>query len=773
MNTADKYLVDHIEDPRTGDPVEFPVGYHAEGARLIYDLDRVLIADDMGVGKTASLVVGHYYMQEKMGEDFQTAIIYPGHLGDHWTSAIQEYSSVDPGIEVLESTDPDEFEPGEDFTLVNYGKLSQEVNGPLIKELRNSEFDLLGIDEAHRLRNPGTNRAKNVVGDPEEDFPGLVESIDNLCMLTGTPIYNSFDDAFQMIYMLEPDNYDSWKDVRDRHKNQPRRVASIMDTKWRRIESEEVIEDLPDLEDITQGMSTVDFTGTRHEEVYKAVLENDMLTGKDKLRQLRKAIQDPSLVDEYTEVDGEEVPVVFDDNLRDSLDDIPSQKYQKLEEVRQWAEGNDEKVVVYSLFREGVIEDLADRFNGLYIHGDVDMSDRGDVVENFENGDHNFLFATTKTAGEGFSITEAENVAFLEDPWTPAERQQAIKRVYRRGQEAEKVNVVNLRADGDVETIDQGKDELLEQKRDLIDFFIDGKDMSEKMGRLISHHDDPAMWEVMYTPQQKAYLYSKALVGNKTEDIYSELFRDDGKVAKSFAENFSKGWKDSYSANAARAYSKIVGKLARNRGEDDINVADLGSAFGPLHQPEISDLEPVNLDINRHNFFQERSAENGNVVGRIDQLPLKSGSFDVAVSSLSVFYNSPEGDYSEREQAIDEANEILRPGGHYIMTFPSTIMSKENRENLQEGLKEKGLRPLPQLTGFVRSEDPGVDFHTYLATAEKNGEPSDSTGDWFNFEEGKDDPSPTSRNDGIATHFTIKNLNGEEKRLIDVVEEHL
>ena len=62
------------------------------------------------------------------------------------------------------------------------------------------------------------------------------------------------------------------------------------------------------------------------------------------------------------------------------------------------------------------------------------MSDRSEIIDKFQNGNCNIILATISSLKEGVNLTAGEAVLFIEHDWTPANINQAIGRVWRRGQ---------------------------------------------------------------------------------------------------------------------------------------------------------------------------------------------------------------------------------------------------------------------------------------------------------------------------------------------------
>ena len=86
------------------------------------------------------------------------------------------------------------------------------------------------------------------------------------------------------------------------------------------------------------------------------------------------------------------------------------------------------------------------------------------------------IVCSLAVAGQGLTLTQSSNVAFLELDWTPAKHDQAEDRCHRIGQQ-DAVNAWYLLAAG---TIDETIATLLERKRAVIDAVTDGREKDEE-----------------------------------------------------------------------------------------------------------------------------------------------------------------------------------------------------------------------------------------------------------------------------------------------------
>jgi hypothetical protein len=131
-----------------------------------------------------------------------------------------------------------------------------------------------------------------------------------------------------------------------------------------------------------------------------------------------------------------------------------------------------EPLVVFARHVE-IQEAVLARFpDAVHLMGRDPVPAREATVRAFQNGDGpGLLVAATRVAAQGFTLTRASNVAFLELEWTPAMHDQAEDRLHRIGQR-DAVTAWYLLAAG---TIDETMAELVAHKRGIVGAVTDGK----------------------------------------------------------------------------------------------------------------------------------------------------------------------------------------------------------------------------------------------------------------------------------------------------------
>ncbi len=129
-----------------------------------------------------------------------------------------------------------------------------------------------------------------------------------------------------------------------------------------------------------------------------------------------------------------------------------------------------ERVLVFTQFKEmcePLYNTLRDVFeaDGLIIHGSVSVSERGKIVERFNNPDEYipFIVLSLRAGGVGLNLTAANHVIHFDRWWNPAVENQATDRAFRIGQ-VNNVIVHKLICTG---TLEEKIDKLIERKSDM------------------------------------------------------------------------------------------------------------------------------------------------------------------------------------------------------------------------------------------------------------------------------------------------------------------
>jgi len=169
-----------------------------------------------------------------------------------------------------------------------------------------------------------------------------------------------------------------------------------------------------------------------------------------------------------------------------------SGKFRRLAEIAEEIASRQEKVLVFTQFREitdplaGFLATLFGR-SGLVLHGGTGVRKRQESVKQFQREDGPpFFVLSLKAGGVGLNLTAASHVIHFDRWWNPAVENQATDRAYRIGQ-TRTVQVHKFICRG---TVEERIDEMITRKTLVAGDAIGGQDSGEA---LLTEMDDDTL----------------------------------------------------------------------------------------------------------------------------------------------------------------------------------------------------------------------------------------------------------------------------------------
>lgn len=714
--------------------------YQLEAVKDILDKKKILIADDMGLGKCAESITAKTAIENRIGYNIPTLVVCPASVIQHWEDEIRLWYKKKDATKVTKvqtSTYDEDIKSAEnsDFVITGYPTLSYLGNETSkINKFEEMGFQYGIIDEAHNAKNPDSIRSMTV--------KNLFDNMDYLAILSGTPIPNTVVDIYMLLSLLDKDsfpiNVENSRSILTSFyslfRDDPEFVRRVLnDRMLRRTVDDYLHLNFPELK---QKDLEVKLDG-EHKDAYLQVYENDNIKPASKLIQLLKASIDPNLIN----------PDLLDDKLASRIGEMESDVYTALDDLVEKIANSDGKVLIFSDLKKGVTEKLKERYNEYgaeVIDGDVsstsfndDVSLRENIRRKFQhNPDYKILIATT-VMDEGVDLTAATDVVHLTIPYTPAAFEQRIRRAQRIGEidkDYVNVHVVKPVLDRFTPTITEGIQKLLDDKRRIITyiqkqpFSLTKQDINEiKNGKpggskhLVHLIKSPVNSVISHLGQLKGKGFNKI---SKHYDKYPE-------EAEHIARLYASYWEGHYGGNTANLYAKIIRLLSEH--EDLSKKVDIAS--GPFSLSRKLKEPVVNVDLNNYMLEGGRLLEEearivkGNIAHQgyfHDLNMLKDNEFDLAVTSLALHMSSlktgsGKNKIREREQAFREQNRILRDNGYSIITLPHTVIQSADLQPFYEGLNQLGFEVLP-FSGFFKGPEDS-NFKVYLACLRKISEP--------------------------------------------------
>lgn len=175
--------------------------------------ERLFIADEVGVGKTieTGIILTELFSRGQLDSHTPILIICPYSIGPKWVSEMKKRFRLSFHLHdgkslkyMLKTTINDGFVPqGYLYSVVGLQLMRMEENTQLLRELDAKKdspvFNMVIIDEAHRMRNPETD---------SNELGNLLSSMtEKMIMLSATPLNLKNEDLFNQMHILNPVMY--------------------------------------------------------------------------------------------------------------------------------------------------------------------------------------------------------------------------------------------------------------------------------------------------------------------------------------------------------------------------------------------------------------------------------------------------------------------------------------------------------------------------------------------------------------------------------------
>ena len=431
------------------------------------------LADDMGLGKTVQVIS---LLLDLKRDKTKTAslLVVPASLIANWKSELAKFapsltfavahpSEVAANAREVGRADADSV----DLIVTTYGMLVRLV---WLKEYR---WRLAILDEAQAIKNSGTKQARAV---KELTAGGRIA-------MTGTPVENRLSDLWSLFDFLNPGLLGTAKDFGSFVKRlQEADVPSYEPLRnlvrpyiLRRLKTDKrVISDLPDKTEVKAYCSL-----SKHQAALYQKAVDDLqvqLQAVDGIQRrgivLAQLMRLKQICNHPAQATG------TNDYAADR-----SGKFGRLEEIAEEIASRQEKVLVFTQFRE-IADPLAEFLAGLFgrpalvLHGGTSVKKRQEFVDQFQREDGPPVFVLSlKAGGTGLNLTAASHVIHFDRWWNPAIENQATDRAFRIGQK-KNVLVHKFICRG---TVEERIDEMIARKSQIAGEAIGGENTGEAL----------------------------------------------------------------------------------------------------------------------------------------------------------------------------------------------------------------------------------------------------------------------------------------------------
>ncbi|PAK54467.1 DEAD/DEAH box helicase [Paenibacillus sp. 7541] len=449
-----------------------PLPHQTDTARrVLFEMSgRAILADEVGLGKTieAGLILKEYMVR---GLVSKVLILVPASLVLQW---VRELNSKF-GIPAVAQKKMYSWE--NDIVVASMDTAKRDPHSEI---LLNREYDMLIIDEAHKLKNKKTSNYK------------FIEKLrKKYCLLlTATPVQNDLSELFNLITLLKPGqlggqgqfaanfvvdkrkpkNQDQLKDELSKVMIRNRRGESDVAFTKRTVRNVG-LNLSPDEQALYDGVTSFvkdqyqAAGGNLSSMLSLVTLQREVCSSRDAVfvtlvNLSKKLPEDSPLRDKIWEL------VYLIKNIKANT---------KAEKTIELIREMNEKVIVFTEYR-ATQEYLLNYFRD---HGLISVPYRGgmnrgkkDWMMDLFRGRAQVMIAT-EAGGEGINLQFCHHMINFDLPWNPMRVEQRIGRVHRLGQTND-VKIFNLSTSG---TIEEHILNLLHEKINMFEMVIGGLDV--------------------------------------------------------------------------------------------------------------------------------------------------------------------------------------------------------------------------------------------------------------------------------------------------------
>lgn len=442
--------------------------YQQHGVAWLRYLDQIglngCLADDMGTGKSFSVIARLVQEREAQTQIAPTLLIAPTSVIGNWQKEIEKFapqlrSHIHHGgdriseIQELRTTITDC-----DVVITSYTLARKDE--ALLAQI---QWHRIVIDEAQNIKNPRASQTKAICKLPAR----------HRLALTGTPIENRLLDLWSIFNFLNPGYLGKEAQFRQsfeapiQKENDELRAATLKKLVepfiLRRVKTDPaIIQELPDKIEQKLYCHLTKEQASLYAAVVKDVEQRlEALTGMERRGLMLATLMKLKQICNH--------PRQF---LQDDSDFAParSHKLERLAAMTQEAIDEGESLLVFTQFTE--IGEALERYfkqvqrcNAYYLHGGTPRKQRERMITEFQapETDPSIFILSLKAGGVGITLTKANHVFHFDRWWNPAVENQASDRAFRIGQK----KTVFVHKFVSIGTLEERIDQMIEDKQKL------------------------------------------------------------------------------------------------------------------------------------------------------------------------------------------------------------------------------------------------------------------------------------------------------------------
>ena len=437
--------------------LEYNLPYQKEGAlRILRDFNgSALLADEVGLGKT---ITSGIVLKESILRGFvkRALILTPPSLVDQWKSELKEKFEID--FKIIENEKDWENSSFAIASIDRVKSLNRETGGFRHSEAHNISWDILVVDEAHKLKQRNSIRWRFVDKIQKKRF----------LILTATPFQNDLLELYNILHLLKRGHLGTVKEFRKNFLNKgnkryplnPRDLRNKLDEVMiRRKRSQTGIIYKKRIPKII----SVELT-KEEKDIYSGICEllkekyftasGEEINGKLVIYSILPKITSSS----KAAMESLE-RIMNNKNYSSSTRDLASQLYKAYKEIKKDSKVEKLVDIVKSIFEKKpsdkiliytkhptTLNYLIEKLSFLNLKivpfiGGLDREEKTKRILDFKNSAN--IMISTETGSEGLNFQFCSNLINYDLPWNPMSVEQRIGRLDRIGQKND-MNIYSL-----------------------------------------------------------------------------------------------------------------------------------------------------------------------------------------------------------------------------------------------------------------------------------------------------------------------------------------
>lgn len=480
-----------------------PYKHQMEG--VIYGLEHesFLLGDDQGLGKTKEII--DIAMCRKQTDGLKHCLIICGINGNkyNWADEVRIHSREDswilgtrftkrPPIKMIEGSTKDKMEdlnniPHQFFWITNIETLRggsfKEKQGkrtvtrfPIAEKIQElcdrGIIGMIAFDEAHKAKNPDSQQGKALLS---------IDCKGPKIPMSGTFVLNNPLDLYLPLKWagFETHSFYAYKQHYCTmggfggkeivgYKNLDELRSMVSKVMLRRVKG--------DVLDLPPKVHTIEWVDAYPEQ--KALYKDVRDQVRDNIDKVKVHPDPLSEMLRLRQVTG--YPGILSSTVTKSA------KMDRMEELVEEEVLVGGKAIIFSNWSEmtNVIRNKLKKYNPAYITGEVGSVQRMEEKDRFQNDPNcKVMIGTIGALGTGFTLTAAQLVIFVDEPWNRGIKDQAEDRAHRIGTRGTVRIVTILTRD----TVDEGVYNLVQKKGKMADLLVDGKVDGKNVDNVLSY----------------------------------------------------------------------------------------------------------------------------------------------------------------------------------------------------------------------------------------------------------------------------------------------